>query len=953
MKFSPFVLGVCAVAALGSPLPLRAAPPAPETAAAPASTLEQDFLNPPRSARPWAFWMWLGVEAPPEALTRDLEEMHAKGIVGTILYGGSLGPIWHGESKVVLEGKEYRKVPTDDYKGSHSDSVAGKRLVPWSDPWRAAVRFAAKEAGRIGVDFCLSQGPTALREFVGDEYGQQALTWSEDHFKGPGVYDRTLPLPDIKRGSKEKAPSGQPYHLDIAVQAIPVKPVVQTGDIVDLTAKMDAAGHLRWDAPPGEWTIIRFTQTATRKGNNFTLFTDGMSTEALDKSWASTIGRLLKEMTPEERKGLKGIEEDSWEAGEPTWTKKFAAEFQKRRGYDLLPYLPVLAGKTVRDTATGERVKRDYQLTISDLIADYHYAYKGKLIDQAGLTFYCEAAGPNLKESDLLKNSSKVDVAMAEFWMPSAHRATFEKRFLIRDAATANHVYGKPLTPCEAFTSVGPHWEESPFDMKATADQAFCDGTNAIVFHNFAQSPSLTAKPGYTFWAGTHYEPGVTWWNQSPALNTYLSRCSLLLRQGRFAADVLFYEGDQSGFLTALKTTTPTLGEGYDYDQCNTDALLSRVNAKGGRIVLPDGMNYRVLVLPENQPMSLAALEKIAALIDNGVPVVGPRPTGLSGLPLRAGDEAKFNALVTRLWTAGSRQISTKTARETLQAAGVSPDFEQHGLSAQGTMDWIHRTGDDGTEIYYVTSRWEHPETVDCTFRVAGRLPELWDPVTGETRPAVAFRQEKGNTVVPLQLGPCGSVFVVFRQPLAKDARGAASTNDPATTLQATLAGPWNVSFDPKWGGPAQVTFDALTDWTKRAEPGIKFYSGTAVYRKKFDLPAASNSGRDLVLDLGDVREVASVRLNGRDLGVVWTKPARVRIGEVVKPTANELEITIVNLWPNRLIGDASLPPAQRVTETNMRKFVPTTPLLPSGLLGPVTVIAKEKDPSLADNGHR
>jgi hypothetical protein len=380
---------------------------------------------------------------------------------------------------------------------------------------------------------------------------------------------------------------------------------------------------------------------------------------------------------------------------------------------------------------------------------------------------------------------------------------------------------------------------------------------------------------------------------------------------------------------------------------------LTRLSVKNGRIVLPDGMSYRVLVLPDDLPMQLPALEQVASLLNAGATVVGPRPTGMFGKPLKPGDTEKFAALVKRLWCGADsnaaenrigsgRLVWGKTAREVLNELGAPPDFEHQGLSEAGTIDWIHRTMADGAEIYFVASRWEKPESVTCSFRVSGKQPELWNPVTGERRDATAFRQENGRTLVPLEFDPCGSIFVIFRKAIGPKVNGTRASNYPTLKTQLDLAGGWDVSFDPKWGGPAKIRFDELTDWTKHTEDDIKFYSGTAIYRKTFTLPVLPESSRQLILDLGEVREVAEVRVNGKDLGVVWTKPARVNITSVVKAGANELEVTVVNLWPNRLIGDASLPAEKRFTETNMRKFTSKSPLLPSGLLGPVRILAEE-----------
>ena len=340
----------------------------------------------------------------------------------------------------------------------------------------------------------------------------------------------------------------------------------------------------------------------------------------------------------------------------------------------------------------------------------------------------------------------------------------------------------------------------------------------------------------------------------------------------------------------------------------------------------------------------------MAALIEAGATVVGSPPNGMAGQSLHRGDEVKFKDLVAQLWRGldgakvtqkqigPGRLIRGLTVRQVLQADGVVSDFEAAGVSNAGTIDWIHRQA-EGAEIYFVASRWDRPEKIEATFRVSGLQPELWNPVTGEQRDATAFHQENGRTIVPLELDPCGSTFIVFRRPIPAILSGTAASNYPTPQLLSALSGSWTVNFDSKWGGPANVMFDALTDWTQRPEPGIKFYSGTAVYHKQFDLTNQPEMGERILLDLGEVHEVASVRLNGRDLGVLWNKPARVEVTGAVKARGNDLEVTVVNLWPNRLIGDASLPKAERVTETNIHKFGSASPLLPSGLIGPVNLL--------------
>jgi hypothetical protein len=921
--------------------------------------LEKHFQTPPRTARPWVYWMWLRVDTSLDAITKDLEEMHAKGIEGVILYDsgvGSEGPT-RSNQKMVLRGQEYVVVSTDDFKGAHGTRLPTKPLAPWGDRQRELLRFAAKEAGRIGIKLCLTVGLASTSGPIQPEHAQQKLVWSEVTVTGPKGFDENLPAPSAGVSASvsqamPKKPEPAPANpstsakfsgTEIAVLAVPDKETFDVDEVLNLSAKLDATGRLRWEVPAGQWRILRFGYLPTGKRDVWGLFTDGMSAEALDITWEVTAGRLLKEMTPEERKGLYAIEDDSWEAAETTWTKLFASDFKRLRGYDVIPWLPVLAGKRIR---ASEGMKRDYYRTIADLIAVNHYAHLRKLANDNGLICYSEAAGPNSTQLDYLLNCKGVDLAMGEFWMPSAHRPTPARRFLLRNAASANHVNGKRITACESLTSLGPHWEESLFDLKNTADQAFADGCNLNIIHCYSHSPSVTAKPGYVYFAGTHYSRNVTWWEQTPAFNNYLARCSYLLQQGLFAADALYYRGDAIGLGESMKTKPALPGEGYDHDNCNLDALLTRVSVKDGRLTLPDGMSYRVLVLPNDSPMAPEALTKIATLVEAGATIVGPRPGGMAGLPTTPNAKTKFDAIVARLWGSGATETKLGKGRvivsgkpsEVLRAMGILPDFEYKGLSDAGNLDWIHRTADD-VEIYFVASRWDAKETVDCTFRVKGKQPELWNPVTGEIRNAVAFRQQNGRTTVPLEFESRESVFVVFRKPIAATASGRAASNSPKVTPQSELSGPWDVSFDPKLGGAERVSFDSLTDWIERPEEGIRHYSGTAVYRKKFSLSSLPNSGQKLLLDSGRVHEIASVRLNGADLGVLWTRPARVDITRVARKGENDLEIKVINLWPNRLIGDAGLPPEKRVTETNMWKFTTETPLYPSGLLGPVTLL--------------
>lgn len=919
--------------------------------------MQSHFADPPHSARPWVFWMWLKVNTDEKAITADLEEMHKKGIEGAILYESGTGSeLSSTTGTMILEGNKYIAKPTQDFKGAYMDPLPGEPLKSWDKRTRELFRFASKEAGRIGIKFVLSVGLAGTSGPIAPEYGQQQLLWSEKDVQGPLLINEQLPDPSqtVPGTHLSVIAAGENYQKklirmpqtvksefkrhEIAILAVPDNDKADISKVIDLTNKTDGNGKLQWNAPAGKWKIMQFAYQPTGAHDVWGYFTDGMSSDALDTTWNTTIGRVLKEMTPEERKGLTGVEDDSWEGGEITWTRLFADKFKQQHKYELLHWLPVIAGMNIGDTVAADGVRRDYYRTIADLIATNHYAHLRDMANKNGLTCYSEAAGPNTAQLDPLLNSGNVDMAMGEFWIPSVHRATPERRFLLRNSATANHVYGRRITACEGFTSVGPHWEESFFDLKNVADQAFCDGLNLNVFHNFSQSLSVTAKPNFVYFAGTHYSRNVTWWEQTPAFNTYMARCSYMLQQGLFVADALYFRGDAIGHGEQMKTEPALPAPGYDHDNCNLDVLLNRVSVKNGRITLPDGMNYKMLVLSGQQKIPPLALQKIEALINAGAVVVGPKPLGVAGLITDDYEKQKAEALITKLWqkTAKNKVITDKTPAQVLRDLRILPDFEYSGLSTNGEIDWIHRRAGN-EDLYFVASRWDRKEKLNCIFRVSGKQPELWNPVTGETRPAITFTQANGRTIIPLDFDPRGSVFVVFRKPIGPSVKGAGRSNYPTLIPKATLTGSWDLHFDPKWGGPDKITIDSLLDWTRFDDYNIKHYSGSAIYTKSFNLDKSS-VGEKLVLNLGEVHEEAVVKVNGVDLGVVWAKPAQVDITRAVHAGQNQLEITVVNLWPNRLIGDEPLPVDKRYTLTNMHKFNKDTPLYPSGLIGPVRI---------------
>lgn len=931
--------------------------------AAPPGLSEQQFLRPSSQYGIRCWWWWLNGNVTKEVITRDLEAMKAKGFSGACIFdaGGA-------------EQRGNAQVPEGPLFGSPA--------------WRELYLHAVKEANRLGLVLSMSiqSGWNLGGPDITPEEAAKQVTWSEVTVKGPMTYRETLPQPKLHK---------DPFYRDIAVLAFPAKSTkpaaikdltaksgtVELGgsapdtrfllndipatageehttlsQMQNLTTKMTAQGVLEWQVPAGEWTIMRFGYTSTdaevstSSGKWQGRVMDHMSRKVFNRYWDTHVDPLLKLIGPMAGKTLRYLQTDSWEAGGCNWTDEFAQEFQKRRGYDIIPYLPVIAGKIVDNRDASNRFLADLRKTISDCIADNHYRLFGERARQYGIGLQPESAGPHAGPIDGIKNYGFSEIMMSEFWSPSPHRPTPVNRFFVKQAASAAHIYNKPLVGAESFTTIGPHWNDVIWSaMKSSADHEFCAGLNLVYLHTFTCSPKEMGLPGQEYFAGTHFNPNVTWWELSNGFIDYLARCQYMLQQGQSVSDVLYYYGDHVPNIARQKADDPAkaLPE-FDYDVTNEDRLLA-LTVKNGRIVLPHGLSYRVLVLPDHHVLSLAALEKVQALVNAGATVIGPKTERIVSQSNYQPSEVKRKAIADRLWgdspaAAGERKAGTgriiwgKTAREVLLADGIKPDVLFTGAGPNQVFDFMHKTLAD-QDYYFVSSQHKEAAAVTATFRMTGKLPELWNPVTGEIKPAKAYTQANGQTSVKLEFDPYGSVFVVFRKPVPATQQGTAPTNYLRYSPVSTLSGSWQVQFDPKWvsSGPSAVTFDKLESWTARPEEGIRFYSGKAVYRKMFDVP--NLPAGNLFLDLGEVLDVgvARVRLNGKDLGIVWAPPFRVRISGVIKPTDNQLEVEVINTWRNRLVGDRGKPQSERLTQTNVtiRK---DWELLPSGLMGPVQV---------------
>jgi hypothetical protein len=612
-----------------------------------------------------------------------------------------------------------------------------------------------------------------------------------------------------------------------------------------------------------------------------------------------------------------------------------------------------VAGKLIDSREVSNRFLADLRKTISDCIADNHYKVFQEKAAAYGMGIQPESAGPHAGPFDGLKNFGHSEIMMGEFWSPSAHRPLPENRFFVKQAASAAHIYNKTLVGAEAFTTIGHHWDDIIWkEMKPSFDHELCAGLNLTLLHTFTSSPPEMGLPGQEYFAGTHFNPNITWWKYSDAFWSYMARAQYMMQQGRFVADVLYYYGDHVPNIARLKEDDPAGAlPGYDYDVINEERLMA-LQVQQGWITLPHGMRYRVLVLPKHRVLSLAALQKIDQLVSAGATVIGPRTQRIVSLEKYATSGNTLQQLVAHLWGAdstanqqpGSRAVGKGhmawgyTAAEWLALQHVAADchFE---APVTDTFGYIHHRWNE-TDYYFISSRRQTATKAAVTFRVSGRQPEFWDPVTGHTQPAVAYTQEKGVTTVPVSFAPYGSWFVVFRKPVGVAQQGTAATNFPEFTITDTLQDPWQLHFDERWGGPATVEFPSLTSWTERPEPGIRYYSGSVVYHKEFNYDPKH---KHIYLNLGAVKDVgiAGVKLNGKEIGVLWTPPYRIALNDI-RPGKNVLEVEVINSWRNRLVGDRDQPAEKRFTKTNIT-IRPEWQLLESGLLGPVVLETQDQ----------
>ena len=967
------------------------------------------FQNPPDSARPGVYWYFMDGNLDREEMTADLEAMKEAGI-GNLVFlevnvGVPRGPVdfmsdkWQDLFAHAVRQAERLGIEITLGSGPGWAGSGG----PWVKPEQSMQHLAASSVNVHGPSRFNDKLPIPEpRKPYFPTVTKELQEKREGYFEDVAVLAYPTLHTDVKvdfadekalyyRAPFSSVDGVKPYLPAPAEHPpVPESACIDMDEIIDLTDLLKSDGTLDWNVPAGDWTIMRFagrnnganTRPAPQPGYGFEC--DKFSGTAFNDHFDNYIGKLLKKVG--QRKpgvGWTMLHIDSWEMGAQNWTQNFRREFLKRRGYDPQPFYPAYSGLIVGNLELTERFLWDLRLTGQELVLENHAQHLKSLGRSYGLGLSIEPYDMNpTADLDL---GAVADVPMCEFWSPGY----FNTIYSCIEGASIAHTMGCPILAAEAFTAGSQeNWQQYPGSMKNQGDWAFCMGINRFVYHTFAHKPlGKQYRPGMTMGPyGVHWDRGQTWWSMVSDYHRYITRCSWMLRQGVTVADILYLT--PGGAPHVFQPPASALeGEGiladkrgYSFDGCSPNILIERAQVSNGCISFPGGSTYRLLVLPGIETMLPAVLQKIEELVSAGATIIGSPPVKSPSLMDYPKCDRQLQEITMRLWGAmdtpatlterkyGKGRIywggpfymledelypTYEATTELLANMSVPEDFK-----ATGPIRYTHRRTDNH-DIYFVANKSPNAIEADCTFRNGSDRPELWIPVTGDMhRIAQYYYRENGQITIPMRFEPYESFFVVFPHKQAEQPGNILKeTNFKEPKPIAVVSGPWDVSFDTELGGPEKIVFNELEDWTQHGERGIKYYSGLATYWKSFDLPDLQSLNGELYIDLGDVHHIARVRLNGKDLGVVWTAPWRRKITNAVRARDNQLEIEVANLWTNRLLGDQQQPdadvrtvqwpsgllegkqwPAGRYTFTTKNFGEMKLPLLKSGLLGPVTV---------------
>jgi hypothetical protein len=740
--------------------------------------------------------------------------------------------------------------------------------------------------------------------------------------------------------------------INMPTPTVPDKYAVKRKDAIVLTSEMQPDGKLVWTAPAGKWIVLRMGYSLTGKTNSpASPEATGLEVDKLNagfvKEYFDNYLNQYKDATGGlmGKRGLHYIITDSWEARTQNWTDSMMTEFSKRRGYDMLPWMPVLAGYIVESAEASDRFLWDFRKTISDLTAENHYDQLTTILHGRGMERYTEShESGRAFIADGMEVKRKADIPMSATWTPGGSEGVATRfKADVRESASVSHIYGQNLVAAESMTARGNTWAFSPERLKPTADMEMACGLNRFVIHTSVHQPVDDKIPGlglgpYGQWFTRH----ETWSEQALPWTTYLARSSFMLQMGKYVADIAYLYGEDNNITALFGYKLPDIPEGYSYDFVNADALVNVISSDNGLITSPGGSAYRLLAIDSSACyMSLPVLRKIHDLVNTGTIVVGPKPIIT---PSFRDNPDEFTTIANDLWGTGKgskntgkgKVFSGQTTAEVLALMKIPPDFSYSKPQEGSELLFVHRKLKNG-DIYWINNRNNRVETLNATFRIDGKVPEIWHPETGKIE-RISYKIADGLTTVPLNLEPADAVFIVFRK---KATEMSVDIPGPIEKQLAVIEGPWNIKFQSGRGAPAEITLDKLTPWNENDVKGVRYFSGTGTYSKTFDMPEGwIRPGTSLWLDLGVVKNLAEVIVNGKSLGIVWKTPFRVDATKAMKEGENTLVLKVTNLWVNRLIGDQQKDETDKITYTTQAFYQADSPLLSSGLLGPVSIIS-------------
>lgn len=853
---------------------------------------------------------------------------------------------------------------------------------------------------------------------VGSEPGAEDL---DDGKWAPGLKIQGIELSGESKIHQFEGKSGEIWRIAERVtdDILPESECIRKDKLLNITDKLSPDGQLRWDVPEGKWVILRMGHTSTGHvnyvgGGGKGLECDKLNPVVVRFQFDQWFGEAIRQIGPElANKVLKRFHVDSWECGSQNWSPVFLAEFQKKRGYELLPFLPVMTGVPIQNAEFSEKVLADVRQTIAELVVGNFYAVMADEAHRKDCLFSAESIAPVMM-SDGMEHFREVDLPMNEFWFRSP---SHDKPNDVLDAISGAHIYGKNIVQAESFTEIRLDWDETPAKLKPLADRNFALGVNKLFYHVLTLNPWMDRKPGMTLdKIGNFLQRDQTWWNPGKAFNEYITNCQSLLQQGKPVVDIAVFTGEETprravlpdrlvdvlpGIVGPDKVAEEKLRlanegipvhqmpryvsvqkniadpvdwvdplRGYAYDSFNRDALLNLAKVENGRIVLPGGASYALLIVPGNRKMapeggklmSFEVAKKLLELVRAGASIqISDKPEKVPGFNPDADD--KLTEIVDQLFSGEKTVLSDVSGNQvqcikngkgrvligpylldSFQELDLSRDFTAFEGSNKLTrkMAWNHRS-DDEIDIYFVANQEERERNLELCFRVKGKIPAFYNPVTNETLPCTQWQTDGDFIKLNYSFQANESVFVLFSEN-TNDERRNGIPNKPDLQVLKTLEGSWKLSFDPAFGGTAgEIVFPELTDWTASENDQIRYYSGTANYVKTIDWEGSETGAQPVWLSLGVVNSMAEVKVNGQNCGVCWTSPFQCRIDQALKTGENLLEISVTNTWRNRLMGDHVLPEDERVSWTTAPYRFEGLSLLPAGLLGPVQILGIQK----------